>query len=126
LIEKRSFTMTRLMIEGGVPMWFLLGFGLLTLAAAARFAWVADRRWLRITAGLAVTTLFALCTGTVAALSAVGHNASSYVTQHPGTTLVDTLLLGFAESMSAAILGCSMLTLSALFVALGLYREATP
>ena len=114
------------MIEGGVPMWFLLGFGLLTLAAAARFAWGTDRRWLRITAGLAGTTMLALFTGTVAALSAVGHNAPSYVTQHPGTTLVDTLLLGFAESMSAGILGGSMLTLTALLVALGLYREAIP
>jgi hypothetical protein len=116
--------MLTLFAEGGFPMWFLLAFGLATLAFAARFVQAPARRTLRTTLALAVATAFTSLTAVCAAVAAVGHGASAYLKAHPETSLVEALLQGLAESMSPAILGFTMLSLAALLVALGLQREA--
>jgi hypothetical protein len=117
--------MLTLFAEGGFPMWFLLAFGLATLAFAARFAHTPARRTLRTAFALAGATAFTSVTGVCADLAAVGHHAPGYLEVHPGTTMVEALLQGVAESMSPAIVGFTMLSLAALVAALGLQREVT-
>ena len=114
--------MQTLFTEGGAPMWFLLAFGIGMLILAVRNA-IAPTAWaLRASLGLGGATLFTACTGTCADLAAVGHHAPDYLKAHPGTTMVEVLLQGFAESMAPGILGFTMLSLCAMILTLGFYR----
>ena len=115
--------MKTLFEEGGTPMWFLLAFGLGMLALAVRYAWAPTTRAFRATLGLGSATLFTAVTGICADLAAVGHHAPAYLKAHPDMTLAEVLLQGAAESMSPGILGFTMLSLAAMIVTLGFYRE---
>jgi hypothetical protein len=115
--------MYQLMLEGGAPMVFLLGFGIAALVCAARYAISPSARQLRVTVGLGWATGLTTLTATCTDLAAVGHHASQYLKAHPGSTMPEVLLQGMAESMSPGILGFAMLSLVALIVALGLQRE---
>jgi hypothetical protein len=115
--------MITLFKEGGAPMWFLAAFGIGMLSFAVRYA-MAPTRWsFRATLGLGSATLFTAVTGTCAALAAVGHHAPAYLEAHPNLTLAEVLLQGAAESMSPGILAFTMLSLAAMIVTLGFYRE---
>jgi hypothetical protein len=116
--------MMTLILEGGFPMWFLLVFGALALFAGGRFAFHPEPDRLRLAAALGLATLFTVLTAIGADLAAVGHHASEYWAHHPEQTLASVLLQGFAESMSPAIVGFTTLTVLALFIALGCYRES--
>jgi Na+/proline symporter len=116
--------MLTLFREGGFPIWFLLLFGGLALSCGARFAMRPDSARLRLTAALGLATLLTTITCICADLAMVGHHAPEYLAQHPSESLSAVLLQGFAESMSPAILGFTVLTLVALFIALGSYRES--
>ena len=116
--------MITLFREGGFPMWFLLAFGALSLLAGGRFALRPGAGRLRLVVALSLATLFTVLTAVGADLATVGHQAPEYLSHHPEQTLATVLLAGFAESMSPAILGFTVLTLVALFVALGCYRES--
>jgi len=115
--------MLTLFAEGGFPMWFLLAFSVLTLLTAGRFAASPDRTSLRLALSLASATLFTVLTSVSAAIAQVGHHAPDYLAQHPGLTLSTVLLQGLAESLSAAILGFTVLSLCALLLSLGFFRE---
>ncbi|HYQ27051.1 MAG TPA: hypothetical protein VER04_07525 [Polyangiaceae bacterium] len=115
--------MLTLFREGGFPMWFLLAFGALLLISGARFALRPDSARLRLALALGAATLFTTATAICADLATVGHQAPDYLARHPELTLATVLLQGLAESLSPAILGCTVLTLAALCVALGCYRE---
>lgn len=115
--------MWTLIIEGGYPMWFLALFGFAGLIMAVRYALHPSRLGLRSVVGLSVTTVLSIFTGTAADLAAVGHKAPEYLRAHPGITLAEVTLTGFGESMSPAILGFSLLTITALVVTLGLRRS---
>lgn len=115
--------MWSLIVEGGFWMWFLLFFGACALGAAVRFALVPSRRSLRVVLALSVTTLFSALTAIAGDISAVGHQAPRYLAAHPETSLSEVVLLGVGESMSPAIVGCSLLTLVAFVVAFGLFRQ---
>ena len=116
--------MLTLFREGGFPIWFLLAFGGLSLIAGARFAIRPDSARLRLALALSAATLFTMVTAISADLATVGHQLPEYLLRHPETTLAIALLQGIAESLSPAILGCTVLTLAALFIALGCYRES--
>ncbi len=103
-------------------MWFLLAFSLLTLLASARFAAGPSSLRLRAALALGAATLFTTFTNVAAALAAVGHHAPDYLARHPGLSLGVVLIQGVAEAMSPAILGFTVLSLSALVLALGFYR----
>jgi hypothetical protein len=118
--------MQTLFMEGGFPMWFLLVFGLGTLALAGRFAWAPLRRTLRITLALGAATFFTTWTGVASAFATVGHNAVKFHQAHPDLAFVEVVLQGAAESLAPAILGFTMLSLAGLLVALGFHREVTP
>lgn len=109
--------------EGGFPMWFLLAFGLGMLGLAGRFAYAPTGWALRATLGLGSATLFTAITGMCADLAAVGHNGPKFLERHRDVRLFEMLLQGVAESMSPMILGFTMLSLAAMLVTLGFYRE---
>jgi len=111
--------MSNLIRDGGLPMWFLLAFGLATLFFAARFAWAPVRRTLRITLALGAATGFTSVTGMCADFANVGRHAPSF----PKSTLVEVVLQGMAESLSPGILGFTFLSLASLIVAFGFHRE---
>jgi len=105
-------------------MWFLLAFGGLLLLSGAGFAFRPDTPRLRLTLALGAATLFTTLTAISADLATVGHRVPDYLARHPEASLASVLLQGVAESLSPAILGCTVLTLAALFIALGCYRES--
>ena len=116
--------MLTLFEEGGFPMWFLLAFSGLTLVTSARFAARPDSSRLRLAAALGVATLFTTLTTISADLAQVGHHAPDYAARHPEQPFNTVIMQGIAESLSPAILGCTVLSLAALIVALGIHREA--
>jgi len=116
--------MMTLFREGGFPVWFLLGFGALLLIAGARFTIRPDAGRLRLVLALGAATLFTTVTAVSADLATVGHQAPSYLASHPEMSLAQVLLQGVAESLSPAILGGTVLTLAALFTALGFHRDS--
>jgi len=115
--------MTTLIREGGFPVFFLLLFGLLAMAFAVRFATAPSQRVFRTALVLCVATLLTSINGMFAAFAAVGHHAPEYVTRHPGTSLPEVVLVGFAESMAPGILGFTVLSLVSLVLALGVWRQ---
>ncbi|HTA88382.1 MAG TPA: hypothetical protein VK745_02360 [Polyangiaceae bacterium] len=116
--------MLTLFEEGGFPMWFLLAFSVLTLLSAARFATRPHASRLRLATALGVATLFTTLTAICADLAQVGHELPGYLERHRELPLSSAILQGVAESMSPAIVGFTVLSLSALVLALGFYREA--
>lgn len=112
--------------EGGFAMFFLLAFGVATLAAAAVYATRLSRVTLRITLALALATTFTTLTGICVDLAAVGHGAPAYVARHPGVPLAEAVLQGIAESLAPGVLGFTFVALAALITTLGLYREPNP
>lgn len=116
--------MLTLINEGGFPMWFLLVFGSLSLLLGAGFARRPDPGRLRLVVAMSLATLCTTLTCVCAALAMVGHHLPEYLVRHPKETAAFVLLQGVAEALSPAILGFTMLTLVALFVALGCYRRA--
>ena len=114
--------MLTLIREGGFPMWFLLVFSALSLLLSAGFALRPVPSRLRLVIAMSVATLCTTLTSVCAALAMVGHHLPAYLAQHPKEARADALLQGMAESLSPAVLGFTVLTLVALFVALGCYR----
>jgi hypothetical protein len=115
--------MATLVLEGGFPVIFLLAFGLLAMAFAVRFATAPTQRVFRTTLALSAATLLTAINGIFAAFSEVAHHAPEYVKNHPHSSLAEVVLLGFGESMSPGILGFTLLSLIALILALGIYRQ---
>jgi hypothetical protein len=115
--------MATLVREGGFQVFFLLAFGLLAMIFAVRFAIAPSRRVLRTCLCLCAATALTAINGIFAAFSAVGHQAPEYVKSHPGSTLAEVTLLGLGESMSPGILGFTVLSLIALILALGVWRD---
>lgn len=115
--------MTNLFREAGFPAFFLLAFGLLSLGFGVRFAFAPSRRLLRVTLALGGATLFTSLNGIFVAFFAVGHGAPQYLAAHPQSSAFEVVLLGIGESMTPGILGFTLLSLLALVLALGLYRQ---
>jgi hypothetical protein len=113
----------RFFTEGGFAMFFLLAFGIATLVAAVLYAVRVTRSALRVALALAAATGFATLTGICVDLAEVGHSAPDYVRRHPEMSLVEAVLQGVAESLAPGILGFTVLSLAALILTLGFYRE---
>lgn len=115
--------MATLVREGGFPVFFLLAFGLLAMVFAVRFAAAPSQRLLKTAMALSAATALTSINGIFAAFFAVGHQAPEYLKRHPESTLAEVVLTGFGESMSPGILGFTVLSLIALILALGVYRQ---
>lgn len=119
--------LTKLMQEGGFPMWFIVTLGLAGLVTAALYAKTVQSRFAALARGLALATLMATLAGTTAALGAVF--AALAGDRFPEVNILkpdgpQILLKGFAEAMSPGIMGFALLALTALFYAVGSYRGA--
>jgi hypothetical protein len=116
--------MWTLIRDGGVPMLFILAFGLVGLAASFFFAIRAERRSLGFIRGMMQALLFATLSGTAQDLGATLHAVSRTWEKLPGGPLDSAHMLveGFAESTAPAILGFSFLALTAMLTAVGRRR----
>lgn len=114
--------MMYLMRAGGFPMWIVLLFGIIVLAAAILFAWRPDEGKLGFIRGMSMATVFAILSGVSADLAATFYK----VTRVPEfrAELVESVLSGLSESMSPAILGFSILSIVWLVTAMGVRRLA--
>lgn len=117
--------LTKLMVEGGFPMWFIVAFGLTSLAAAALYAKTVSDRFAALARGMSLATLMATLAGTAAALGMVFNTLAG--DRSPELSILkpegpQVLLKGLGESMSPGIMGFALLALSALFYAVGTYR----
>jgi hypothetical protein len=108
---------------GGAPMIAIALFGGLNLILGSAFAVRPSLDRLPMIAALSLSVLCSIAAGTMADLAAVGIN----VPQHPEwlrrTELPLLVMQGCAESMAPGILGFSLLSMTALACALGLWRH---
>jgi len=111
-----------LMGDGGWGMWFVLAFGLVTLAAAAGFAWRPDSRREHAVRAFSRATSFAILSTTGLDLAAVGSRIPANPEWANSPRLHLMVMEGIAESMAPAILGFTLLALAWLFVAVGQRR----
>lgn len=109
--------MLTLIRNGGVPVIFVLVFGVLALTGAAYAAARPDERTLRYVKGMIWATVASVGSATCADLGATFQAVSGA----PGTPTA-MLLQGLSESMSPGILGFSLVSLAALFVAIAARR----
>ena len=111
---------------GGFPIWFVLGFGFISLACAALFARRPERRQLRLTVGMSLATLFSILNGIVADLATVGHNINvgwqKYIADGGPAMIARIAGQGIAESLSPGIIGFTLLSLTWLVASVGLRR----
>ena len=115
--------MKDLIIEGGFPMWFVLLFGAGALLSAGLFALRPNRERLPLLLAITTATAFTAIMGIFVDLASVGHHINERWDEVE-PILPQVLLQGFAESMAPGILGFGLLSLVALLVVVGFYREA--
>ncbi len=107
------------MRNGGVPMWFILLFGMAALGSSFHFALRADKKTLGFIRGMSHATLWATLAATAADLGAV----CTYLTRHYGEpSWTQALVEGLGESTSPAIMGFSLLALVSMLRAVGQRR----
>lgn len=109
--------MLTLLRNGGVPMVFVLLFGVLALTGAAYAAAKPDVRTVRYVLAMCAATVASTLSGTCADLGAT----FQHVGNTPGAS-ARMLYVGISESMSPGILGFSLVSLSFLFVAVAVRR----
>ena len=110
--------MMTLMRNGGFPMWFIVAFGMVALGAAVRFALHPSRPRLGFVKYMSLATLMSIATGTAADLATVCYAMNSdAMAADPQWHRI--FLQGMAESLSPAILGFTLLSLTALIAAVG-------
>ena len=116
--------MLTLFRNGGFPMFFVVGFGILSLAAAGWYAFRPNPRSIGFIVWMSAATFFSVLMGTATDLGAVFFHVSRMVENNiPGPPFSVVLLEGFAESMSPAIMGFAFLALTAFVTAVGKARE---
>jgi hypothetical protein len=111
---------------GGFPIWFVLVFGFISLGCAVLFSWRPDRRRLRLIRGLSLATLFSILNGIAADLATVGHAIMTrweqFTAEGGPANVARIASQGFAESLSPAIIGFTLLSLTWLVASVGLRR----
>jgi hypothetical protein len=113
-----------LFLAGGAPMFVIVVFGLVAIAAAGRFAWAPGPGRFGHIAALCTSVAFASIAGSAVDLIVVANN----VPQHPEWWadqpggLGAIVLVGIGEALSPVVLGFSMISIAALITAVGLRR----
>ena len=120
--------MLTLLRNGGVPMVFVVLFGVLALTGAIYAATRPDARTMDYVKGMCAATLASTCSATCADLGATFQHVSNAPSGPGAGSGPDTrmLLEGLSESMSPGILGFSLVSLAALFLAVASRRLAPP
>jgi hypothetical protein len=109
--------------EGGWGMWFVLLFGLITLAQAIGFAWRPDERRRAALETLNRATIYAII-GTVALDLAAVARAPRQMPWSEAPRIELVLLEGIAESLAPAILGFALLSFTWMVGSVGQRRLA--
>lgn len=104
---------------GGFPMFVVLFLGLAALVNGGLFAFRPDERRVGTIRALSTATGFSVLAGVTADLATVCHYVplNPEWSKSPDIHLV--ILTGIAESLTPAIMGCTMLSLVWLMVAVG-------
>jgi hypothetical protein len=115
--------------QGGWGMWFVLTFGLITLAAAIGFARRPRPEGEQAVRSFSRATTFSILSTVCLDLAAVGSRVPNEpaFANHPKIHFV--VMEGIAESLAPAILGCTLLCFAWLVMAVGqrrLARELAP
>src|SRR5262245_46726398 len=110
--------------EGGWGMWFVLCFGLITLAAAIGFARRPRPEAEQAVRSFSRATTFSIISTVCLDLAAVGSKVPNLpaFANHPKIHFV--IMEGISESLAPAILGCTLLGFAWLVVAVGQRRLA--
>ena len=119
--------MMTLIRDGGWPMWFILIFGLVGLAAGAKAVAQPDRRRVAFVKGMCAVLAAASLAGICACLGTVFHAIPQQMLQeHPPADLADkwqlVTLLGVGESFSPGIMGFALTAMTALLGAVAAGR----
>lgn len=114
--------MMYLMKAGGFPMWIVLLFGIIALAAAILFVRQPEEGKLGFIRGMSIATVFAILSGVFADIAATCYHVL-HVPEFR-ENLAESLIMGISESMSPAILGFSILAVVWLVTAVGVRRLA--
>ena len=117
----REAAMVEFFKEGGWCMWSILVFGLVTIAAAIRFAARPERQQMGFVGAMGMTTVLATVHGTWTDFGAV-FNALSDDKIVPDAHLTRTMWEGFKEATRPGAFGGALLTLACLLFAVGLLR----
>lgn len=106
--------------NGGFPMFFIVGFGLIALITAFAYAMrPAPERELFVR-WMSLATIASVVCGTAADLAAVARYVASHSLE--GARMGAIVIEGIGESMSPAIFGFSILSLAAAMIAVGKRR----
>lgn len=111
--------MVAFFLSGGVPMVFILLFGLVALGASLRFAFRPQLRCVPVIGWLCGAIGASMVAGTCADLAAVFTKVPANPEWAHSPDLALILLVGLGESMSPGILGATFLALVALSMAVG-------
>ncbi len=114
--------MLELMQYGGIPMWVILLFGGVGLAASGLFARRPEPHKLRPLVALGLATLFATLSGSASCFARVCTRVAGNPEWVHSPELVPLLLQGVGESLAPCVLGFSLLALGAFVSAVGLRR----
>jgi len=114
----------RLMQEGGWGMWFVLAFGLVTLAAAAGFARSLASPRLAAVRSFSRATWFAVLSTVSIDLAKVAYSVANIPKLRDDPRMHLILLEGISESLAPATLGFALLSLAWMIVAIGERRQA--
>jgi len=111
--------MVEFMRAGGVPMWFVLLFGVLALIAAGFFAWRPEPRKIDAIKALSIATVFSIASAIVSDIAAVGSKVPANPEWAHSPDLPLIVMQGVSESMAPGILGFSILSLVWLVMSVG-------
>jgi hypothetical protein len=112
----------RFMLEGGWSMWFVLAFGLLSVAAAAAFARRPRVTGERLVLDLSRATTFAVLSAVSLNLATVGARVPN-VPEWANSPRVHLIVMeGISESLAPAILGFALLAFASIILAVGQRR----
>lgn len=116
--------MIEFMRAGGVPIWIVLLFGLITLAAAGSFFWRPDQRKKGLIQGMSMASVFSILAGILSCLAAVMSKVPNHPEWSKSPDLHLIVMTGIGESLTPGILGFAILSLAWLFTALGTRKMA--
>jgi hypothetical protein len=109
--------MQNIFLAGGFPMVFILVFGAAAIALASSYAFTLRQGRKSGALWTMLATLLATLAGVALDMAATCNHITSAASVN-----VQALLTGLGESLSPAILGCTLLAVAALITAIGVQR----
>ncbi|MCB9654103.1 MAG: hypothetical protein H6729_08250 [Deltaproteobacteria bacterium] len=108
---------------GGVGMFVVLVFGAICLGVGALFLIKPDPKKLGFLRAMSVTTLFSVGVAVASDLAAVCSQVPNHPEWSKSPEIHLIIMTGIGESLTPAILGLAMLTLTWMLIAFGIRRS---